>query len=60
MRFIKIIQVRGQAEQPLTPWITDDEFFSNSGAKTFSLWNDRAEINQLATFYGLNIRTTTK
>ena len=43
-----------------TPWITDDEFFSNSGAKTFSLWKDHAEINQLATFHGLNIRAVTK
>ena len=43
-----------------TPWITDDELFSNSCAKTFSLWNNRAEINQLATFHGLNIRAVIK
>ncbi len=43
-----------------TPWITDDITFSNSGAKTFSLWKDYAEIDQLATFHGLNVRAVTK
>ena len=43
-----------------TPWITDDVTFHNSGAKTFSLWKDHAEIDQLAAFHGLNVRAVTK
>ena len=43
-----------------TPWITDDITFHNSGAKTFSLWKDHAEIDQLAAFHGLNVRAVTK
>lgn len=36
-------------------WIDDQD-----GAKNFDLWKDRAEINQLAAFHGLNVRAITK